>query len=141
MFTLQPGVYIGSQLYFETFNESCVIILVHGITMNKLQKQIQIKKSKSSWELLCQPHLGTIVPISLGNNRASVSWKQPWQCTYLSEYNLPIINHTKALFSRNEFRLCFVINFFSFKLSFNTYSYRLTHLTIGRHLYIYFNQF
>ena len=30
MFTLQPGVYIGSQLYFETFNGSCVIILVHG---------------------------------------------------------------------------------------------------------------
>ena len=43
---------------------------------NKLQNKIKIRKSKSTWEQLCQCQLGTIVPVSLGNNCATLTWEQ-----------------------------------------------------------------
>ena len=46
---------------------------------NKLQNKIQIRKTKSARKQLSQCHLGTNVPFSLENNRASHTWEQSWQ--------------------------------------------------------------
>ena len=46
------------------------------VSKNKLENKIRIGKSKSTWEQSCQSHLGTTMPVSLGNNCASVTWEQ-----------------------------------------------------------------
>ena len=33
-----------------------------------------------TWQQLCQCHLGTIVPVSVGNNHANLTWEQLSQC-------------------------------------------------------------
>ena len=38
------------------------------------------KCASVTWKQSCQPHLEAIVPASLGNNRASVIWEQLCQC-------------------------------------------------------------
>ena len=50
------------------------------LPMSKLENKIQIRKSKYTWEQLYQRNLGTIVPVSLGNNCGSVTWQQSCQC-------------------------------------------------------------
>ena len=56
------------------------------VPKNKLQNKIQItktkNKSKPTWKQSCQCHLGTNVPLLLGDNRASVTWEQVCQCTW-----------------------------------------------------------
>ena len=46
------------------------------VPKNKLLNKIQIRKSKSTWEQSCQCHLGAVLPVSFGNNRASFTWEQ-----------------------------------------------------------------
>ena len=36
--------------------------------------------ASATWEQLFQCHLGTIVPVSFGNNRGSLTWEQSLQC-------------------------------------------------------------
>ena len=52
------------------------------VPKSKLQNKIQITKSKPTWKQSCQCHLGTTVPVLLGDNRASVTWEQVCQCTW-----------------------------------------------------------
>ena len=50
------------------------------VPKGKLQTKIKVRKSKSTYDQSCQCHLGTIVPVSLMTNRASVTWEQSCQC-------------------------------------------------------------
>ena len=51
-----------------------------NVPKGKLQNKIKVRKSKSTYDQSRQCHLGTIVPVSLMTNHASVTWKQSCQC-------------------------------------------------------------
>ena len=56
-------------------------------TMNKIQSNVQIRKSKPTWEQSRQSYLAKVVPVSLGNNCASHIWEQ--SCQSHLETNVP----------------------------------------------------
>ena len=63
-----PGTWHNSSQVKLTTEESCQ------------STNCKAKYKNNCEQLLCQSHLGTIVPVSLGNNFASFSWDQLCQC-------------------------------------------------------------
>ena len=65
------------------------------------QQGIQIRKSKSNWEQLCQCLLGTILLVPLGNNRASFTQEKLCQCHLGSSVLLSLGNNHAVSFWNN----------------------------------------
>ena len=110
---------MSTKFYFAFYVELCTIILVHGtivpkwnsLVKNRAKEQtaknnMQIKRSKSTWEQSCQCHFGTIVTVSLGNNSANLTWEQLYLCPLGAIVPVSLGNNRAALTWEQSCQFC-----------------------------------
>ena len=84
-------------------------------TKYKLETQNPLGKNRANvtWKHLCQCHLGTIVPVSLGNNRAvslgnncaSLTWERLYQCHFGTIAGVSLENNCASVIRINSVSL------------------------------------
>ena len=75
-FTINPSVILFKCRLKRKHSPAKCVIHVTEI------RQIEIYLHDYAWEQSCQSHLRTIVLVSLGNNRTSVTWEQSCQSQF-----------------------------------------------------------